>query len=139
MPKRKSGTRLCHSLFVVHTALRSVKKTLLLLVAFIFRAGCRALYELMFRAEPRKHVSRSTFLTVMRRVYGFCIAPLTGHVDQTALHTLGEVRPRCLMRALFRIFIHFRRRDGWLYVGDTPRPARRMFGMNKQSNGHYGS
>lgn len=52
----------------------------------------RALYERMFRAEPRKHVSRSNFLTVMRRVYGFRIAPLTGHVDHAALRILGEVR-----------------------------------------------
>ncbi|CAM9454293.1 unnamed protein product, partial [Laminaria digitata] len=53
--------------------------------------GDRALYEVMFRAEPRKHVSRSSFLTAMRRVYGFQIAPLAGHVDRPALHTLGEV------------------------------------------------
>lgn len=52
----------------------------------------RALYEQMFRAEPRKHVSRPTFMTVMRRVYGFNTAPLAGQVDQAALHKLGEVR-----------------------------------------------
>lgn len=51
----------------------------------------RALYELMFRAEPRTYVSRSMFLTVMRRVYGFRIAPLNGSVDHFALHTLNEV------------------------------------------------
>lgn len=51
----------------------------------------RALYEQMFRAEPRKHVSRPTFLTVMRRVYGFQTAPLAGHVDKAALQKLGEV------------------------------------------------
>eukprot|EP00904_Undaria_pinnatifida_P011070 jgi/Undpi1/7093/HiC_scaffold_22.g09567.m1 len=53
--------------------------------------GDRALYEVMFRAEPGKHVSRSSFLTAMRRVYGFQIAPLAGHVDRPALQTLGEV------------------------------------------------
>lgn len=55
------------------------------------RGRARALYEQMFRAEPRKYVSRPTFLTVMRRVYGFQTAPLSGHVDQTALQKLGEV------------------------------------------------
>ncbi|CAM9140583.1 unnamed protein product, partial [Hapterophycus canaliculatus] len=53
--------------------------------------GDRALYEQMFRAEPQKYVSRPTFMTVMRRVYGFQTAPLAGHVDQAALHKLGEV------------------------------------------------
>lgn len=51
----------------------------------------RALYEQMFRAEPRKHVSQPTFITVMRRVYGFNTAPLSGQIDQAALHKLGEV------------------------------------------------
>ncbi|CAM9580526.1 unnamed protein product [Pylaiella littoralis] len=53
--------------------------------------GDRALYEQMFRAEPRQYVSRPTFMTVMRRVYGFQTAPLAGRVDQAALHNLGEV------------------------------------------------
>lgn len=55
----------------------------------------RALYELMFRAEPRKHVSRSAFLTVMRRVYGFHIAPTEGLVDRYALQTLDEAGRIC--------------------------------------------
>ncbi|CAM9757457.1 unnamed protein product, partial [Ascophyllum nodosum] len=51
----------------------------------------RALYETIFRAEPQEHISQSTFLTVMRRVFGFHIAPLTGKVDHLALRTLSEV------------------------------------------------
>ena len=61
---------------------------------------CRALYEVMFRAEPGKHVSRSSFLTAMRRVYGFQIAPLAGHVDRPALQTLGEVNRRYMLAVL---------------------------------------
>ena len=48
----------------------------------------------MYRAEPRTYVSRSTFLTVMRKAYGFRIAPLAGPVDHAALRTLNEVHPR---------------------------------------------
>lgn len=48
----------------------------------------------MYRAEPRTYVSRSTFLTVMRKTYGFRIAPIAGPVDHAALGTLNEVQSR---------------------------------------------
>lgn len=64
----------------------------------------RALYEQMFRAEPRKHVSRPTFMTVMRRVYGFNTAPLAGQVDQAALHKLGKVSTMSGVEELTALF-----------------------------------
>lgn len=48
----------------------------------------------MYRAEPRTYVSRSTFLTVMRKTYGFRIAPIAGPVDHAALRILNEVQLR---------------------------------------------
>ncbi|CAM9682303.1 unnamed protein product, partial [Phaeothamnion confervicola] len=36
--------------------------------------GDRALYERIFRAEPRKYINKPLFLTTMRRVFGLGLA-----------------------------------------------------------------
>ena len=48
-------------------------------------AGDRALYESMFKLEPRKYMSRPKFLTTMRLVYGFDLANLDSIVCDGSL------------------------------------------------------
>ncbi|CAM9573559.1 unnamed protein product, partial [Choristocarpus tenellus] len=50
-----------------------------------------ALYEQMFRAEPQEFISKPAFLTVMRRGYGFNIAPIKGLGHRKAQRILTEV------------------------------------------------
>ncbi|CAM9966823.1 unnamed protein product [Ectocarpus sp. 12 AP-2014] len=88
--KRKFQAR-WKALFALRTLMESKDDRPLGAPPIRLAGGDRALYEQMFRAEPRKHVSRPTFLTVMRRVYSFQTAPLAGHVDKAALQKLGEV------------------------------------------------
>ncbi|CBJ28974.1 conserved unknown protein [Ectocarpus siliculosus] len=88
--KRKFQAR-WKALFALLTLMESKDDRPLGVPPIRLAGGDRALYEQMFRAEPRKHVSRPTFLTVMRRVFGFQTAPLAGHVDKAALQKLGEV------------------------------------------------
>ncbi|CAB1099266.1 unnamed protein product [Ectocarpus sp. CCAP 1310/34] len=88
--KRKFQAR-WKALFALRTLMESKGDRPLGAPPIRLAGGDSALYEQMFRAEPRKHVSRPTFLTVMRRVYGFQTAPLAGHVDKAALQKLGEV------------------------------------------------
>lgn len=65
----------------------------------LLRRCGRALFELMYRAEPRKYISRSAFMAVMRRVYGFHIAPLKGLPDRAASRTLVEAGKVSVIRA----------------------------------------
>ena len=53
--------------------------------------GDRALYERMFKAEPRKFISRDRFMTTMWRVFGFEIAELEGMNDGEAVSTLNKL------------------------------------------------
>jgi len=52
-------------------------------------AGDKALYESMFKMEPRKYISRPKFLTVMRLVYGFELANLDKVCDNKMLERLN--------------------------------------------------
>ena len=74
--------------------------------------GDRALYESMFKMEPRKYISRPKFLTTMRLVYGFELANLSavsnsemlGHLNglYTSFDTGGrdEMDWRCFLLML---------------------------------------
>jgi len=54
-------------------------------------AGDRALYECMFKVEPRKFISRPKFLTCMRLVYGFELANLDRVCDNDMLERLNTL------------------------------------------------
>jgi len=54
-------------------------------------AGDKALYESMFKMEPRKYISRPKFLTTMRLVYGFELANLTKVCDNAMLERLNTL------------------------------------------------
>jgi len=54
-------------------------------------AGDRALYESMFKMEPRKFISRPKFLTTMRLVYGFELANLDRVCDNGLLGRLNTL------------------------------------------------
>ena len=53
--------------------------------------GDRALYERMFRSEPKKYITRERFFSVMWRVFGFEIAEMEGVADSKALNTLNRL------------------------------------------------
>ena len=63
-------------------------------------AGDRALYESMFKMEPRKFISRPKFLTTMRLVYGFELANLdkvrkrAWQQDTTRVHSDPNLRDK---------------------------------------------
>ncbi|GMH74275.1 hypothetical protein TrLO_g13608 [Triparma laevis f. longispina] len=54
-------------------------------------AGDRALYESMFKIEPRKYISRPKFLTTLRLVYGFDLANLNSVSNNLMLDKLNKL------------------------------------------------
>ena len=54
-------------------------------------AGDRALYEQLYRIEPRKYISKPKFLTAMRLVFGFRIAELDRVCDSEVLRHLTDL------------------------------------------------
>ncbi|KAG5185848.1 hypothetical protein JKP88DRAFT_254712 [Tribonema minus] len=50
-----------------------------------------ALYEQLFRAQPRKYLQRTRYLAVMRVVYGLDVAPTDHAADALALRALNRL------------------------------------------------
>ncbi|CAM9092035.1 unnamed protein product [Chrysoparadoxa australica] len=53
--------------------------------------GDKALYEQMFKGQPKKFIGRHRFLTVLRIVYGFDIAPIARAANGEVLDMLNKV------------------------------------------------
>ena len=69
--------------------------------ANIYLAGREhALYEELHRSNPERFVSKSRFMVIMRRVFGFELAPVRGAVDADVKELIEEERVKALRTRL---------------------------------------